>query len=300
MKKKDPETPVVNVFDFDELIKQTADTAGSLMEFFRLNLIYYQLISGKGLEFDRLRRYIPGDDVKRLDWKVFARTGDLYTRVYKEERQFDIIIILDVSNSMLVGSGKYTKNEFGAVIAGTLAIAALDSGDNIGGGTFSHEKTNLVEAEQDYVHLINILAAKENYGGKKNWEKLTNDLLSNYESDAIVFIVSDFIDTKPEEFLPELVSSFTKVYGIMIRDPLDEELPKGVGRMYLQDPHTGKVVLTDLDKVRNEYEMLAKAQAKSVKEAFQQYGQKCFKVLTKDNFGIEFVKAMGEEQVEIY
>ena len=299
-KKKKPETPVVNVFDFDELIRQTGDTAGSLMEFFRLNLIYYQLISGKGLEFDRLRRYVPGDDVKRLDWKVFARTGDLYTRVYKEERQFDIVIILDVSNSMLVGTGKHTKNEFGAVIAGTIAVAALDAGDNVGGGTFSEERPNLVEPEQDSVHFMNTLASKDSYGGKKNWEKLTNELLANYDDDSIVFIVSDFMDSKPEQFLPELASSFTKVYGIMIRDPIDEKLPKGVGKMYVKDPQTGRVVLTDIDKVRDEYEVMAKMQVKRIKDAFQQYGQLCFKVVTGDDFGIEFVKAMGEEGVEIY
>ncbi len=300
MEKKTPDMPVINIFDFDELIKKTGDTAGSLMEFFRLNLIYYQLISGKGLEFDRLRRYVPGDDVKRLDWKVFARTGDLYTRIYKEEREFNIVIILDVSNSMLVGTGQYTKNEFGAVIAGTIAVAAVEAGDNVGGGVFSSEKNNFVETEQDYIHLLNTLSIKENYGGKKNWEKLTNELLANYSNDAIIFIISDFIDSKPEEFLPELASSFTKVYGIMIRDPIDETLPKGVGKMYVKDPNTQRVVLTDLDKIRDEYEVLSKMQVKRVKDAFQQYGQLCFRIVTGDDFGIEFVKAMGEEEVEIY
>lgn len=300
MATKSPSGPIVNTFNFDNLIRETLNNAGALAEFFRLNLIYYELISGRGLEFEKVKIYTPGDDVKRLDWKIFAKTGKLYTRVFKEERTFNIIIILDVSNSMLLGTNQYTKNEFGAMVAGTLAYAAVEAGDPIGGGTFSHEKQGLAEVEGEYFHFMNNLTIKENYGGTKNWGKLVNTLLGNYDEDSIVFIISDFIDTKPEIFLPELTNQFVKVYGIMVRDPIDEELPRGVGKMYLRDPHTGRMVLTDVNKVRKEYEIVAKAEVKHIKETFRQYGQTCFKITTGENFGLEFIKALGGETVEIY
>jgi len=298
--KKTSNQPVVNAFSFDGLIKEVAKQAGLLAEFFRLNLLYYQLISGRGLEFYDMKRYTPGDDVRRLDWKVFARTNKLYTRIFKEERVFDIIIILDVSNSMLLGTHKMTKNEFGALVAGTLAYAAVDAGDQVGGGTFSKGKANLTEADGDYVQLITRLTDKEQYGGIKDWNGLSDELLANYNDDAIIFIVSDFIDSHPERFLPELAGQFTKVFGIMVRDPSDSELPKGVGKMYLKDPHTGRVILSDVDKVRKEYEVMAKAQEKYIKDTFQQYGQICFKIGTGEEFGTAFIKALGGETVEIY
>lgn len=300
MARHTPKGPLVNTFDFDNLIKETLNNAGALAEFFRLNLIYYQLISGRGLEFDRVKLYLPGDDVKRLDWKIFARTGKLYTRVFKEERTFDIIIILDSSNSMLLGTNNYTKNEFGAMVAGTLAYAAIEAGDPVGGGTFSDQKQGLTDPEGEYFHFMNNLTKVENYGGTKNWGKLVNSLLANYSEDSIIFIVSDFIDTKPELFLPELTNQFVKVYGIMVRDPADEQLPKGVGKMYLRDTNTGRMILTDVDKVRKEYEIAAQAQAKYIKDTFRQYGQMCFKITTGENFGLEFIKALGGETVEIY
>ena len=297
--KSKKSAPVVNMFDFDSLISETMKNAGQLTEFFRLNLIYYQLISGRGLEFDKTREYVSGDDVRRIDWNIFARTGKVYTKIFKEERVFDIIIILDVSNSMLLGTNQYTKSEFGALVAGTLAFAAMGAGDNIGGGTFSAEKQNMIEAEGDFYNLLHTYSKKENYGGVKNWAKLTNDLLANYSEDSIVFIISDFINAKPDEFLPELANQFTKVYGIMVRDPIDQELPSGVGKMYLKDPASGKVVLTDVDKLREEYRILAEMQAKTIQDLFRQYDQKCFKIVTGENFASEFVKAMGDETVEL-
>lgn len=298
--EKTSNQPIVNSFTFDNLMKETAKQAGLLAEFFRLNLIYYQLISGRGLEFYDMKRYTPGDDVRRLDWKVFARTNKLYTRVFKEERVFDIIVILDVSNSMLLGTHKMTKNEFGSLVAGTIAYAAVQSGDQVGGGTFAKGKANFVEADGDYVQLINRLTDAKQQGGIKDWAGLSDELLVNYKDDSIIFIVSDFIDSHPERFLPELAGQFTKVFGIMIRDPIDSELPKGVGKMYLKDPHTGRVILSDVDKVRKEYEVMAKAQEKYIKDTFQQYGGVCFKITTGEEFGTAFIKALGGETVEIY
>ena len=295
-----PKGPIANIFDLDGLVKETAKNVGTLTEFFRLNLLYYQLISGKGLEFEKVRQYQYGDDVRRMDWKIYARTQELYIKVYREEREFDIVIILDVSNSMLLGTNNWTKNEFGAMVAGALSYAAIEAGDNVGGGCFSHEKQSLVDPESDYIALFTQLADVNNYGGKKNWAKLTNELISNYSSDAIVFIISDFIDSNPEVFLPELSSSFSKVYGIMIRDPIDNELPEKAGRIYVRDPVTNRVLLTNTKKVKAEYDVLAQIDIKRIKDLFHQYGQICFSIVTGEDFSREFIKALGGEQVEIF
>ncbi len=298
MVKKIENIPV-NLFSFDRIIKETISSSQKLIEYFRLNFIYYQLISGKGLEFEKVRLYFPGDDPKRIDWKIFARTGELFIRSYKEERDIDIVILLDVSNSMLLGTYEYTKAEFASIISGIIAFAAVEAGDNVGGGVFSDRVQLMLDTDKDFIPFMHLLSNKENYGGEKEWPKLINSLVSNYESDAILFIVSDFLNTNPQEFIPDLASHFSKVYGIMVRDPIDDELPKHVGKIYIKDPISGRVVLADLNSVRDEYEVMNKRKTDKIRELFHQYDSLLFKITTDEDFAISFVKAMGEEKVII-
>lgn len=291
--------PVVNMFNFEDLMKLTVKNASLLTEFFRLNFIYYQLISSKGLEFDKIKDYVPGNDPRRIDWKIYARSGKVKIRAYKEERELDIVIVVDVSNSMLLGTQNYTKSEYAAMLAGIIAFAATEAGDNVGGGVFSTEHLELLDAEGDFIHLINTLSIKENYGGAKDWPKLATELISNYPDNAILFLISDFIESDPNTFLPELAGKFAKVFGVMIKDPIDYDLPSQVGKMFLRDPQTNEVILTDAKHTREEYNMLSKMEIQNIKDLFHQYGQLCFTVQTGEDFTTTFIKAMGDEQVEI-
>lgn len=291
--------PVVNMFDFEDLVKLTVKNASFLTEYFRLNFIYYQLISSKGLEFDKIKDYVPGNDPRRIDWKIFARTKKVKIRAYKEERELDIVIILDVSNSMLLGTQKYTKSEYAAMLGGIIGFAAIEAGDNVGGGVYSTEHQELIDAENDFIHLMTTFSKKENYGGAKDWPKLSNELISNYPDNAILFIISDFIQTNPNEFLPELAGKFAKVFGVMIKDPIDYELPKEIGKMFLRDPQTNEILLTDTKEIREDYATLSKMEINNIKDLFHQYGQLCFTISTGEDFTTTFIKAMGDEQVEI-
>lgn len=292
-----PTEPQVALQPFNKLLRESIKTAMKLLEYFKLNLIWYQLVSGKGLEFDKLREYIVGDDVRRIDWKILARTKKLYIRAYKEERQYDIVFVFDVSNSMLLGTQQKTKNQYAAVAIGALAFAALEAGDNIGLVMASDRVNVVMEPDADYAPFMNLLAQKQNYGGQKRWKRVTDALVGNFDEESIIFILSDFIDTDPQLFLPELAHSFAKVYGIMVRDPTDDTLPEGVGHMYLTDPHGNKLTLTDLKKVKKEYEMLAKRQVEKCRDRFHAFDQLFFKVRTDEEFGQSFINAVGEEEV---
>ena len=295
--KKAPEDIPVNMYDYPTLVQKTIQSSIRLMEYFRMNLIYYQLVSGKGLEFDRLREYVPGHDPRRIDWKKFAQTGKLYTRVFKEERHFDIIIVLDVSNSMLLGTTEMTKNEYAAIVAGALAFAAVEAGDSVGVVMTSDRVRVATDPSSEFYKLLSVIADKDNYGGNKDWTTLSRDLLSNYQPESIVFLVSDFIDTNAELFLPELASNFSKTYGIMVRDPIDNELPRGVGRMYLKGAGNEKLYLSNIESAREEYALLARRQIKRVRDTFHEYGQLFFEITTKEDFGTGFIKALGSEEV---
>ncbi|MGM5480087.1 MAG: DUF58 domain-containing protein [Nanobdellota archaeon] len=292
--------PVANTFEFEELIKKTMHEAGYLTEFFRLNIIYYDLISGKGLEFEKIRRYQEGDDARRIDWKIFARTDKLYLRTYREERDINIVIVLDVSDSMLLGTNKYTKNEFGSLIGGILSHAAVEAGDRVSGGVFSSKGIGFVDPENDFIHLLHVMSDKKGHGGDKDWDGLTNNLINNYDENSIIFIISDFINSKPELILPDIANRFAKVYGIMVKDPVDYTLPKHIGKMYVKDPVSEKTYLTDMTKAREEYEVRAKVEMEHIKDVFHEYGQHCFMITTGEDFSKAFIKSMGGEEVEIF
>lgn len=289
----------INLFNFDELVTIASQECEKIKKYFRLNIIFYQLITKKGLEFDKIVQYTPGDDVRRIDWKLYAKTKKLFIRTYKEERNFDIIIIVDVSNSMLLGTTKYTKNEYAAIVAAILGFAATESDNKVGGGVFSDRVRILLEPQNNCFHLLYALSLEENYGGKKDWEGLTNELLNTYSSDAIVFIISDFLSEDVYKYLPDISYHFSKVYGIMIRDPIDNTIPPGVGRVYLKDPHTGEVVLTNVEEAREEYEILNKRHIEKMSEMFHRTNQLFFKVDTTEDFGTSFINALGGEKVII-
>ncbi|MFH1590887.1 MAG: DUF58 domain-containing protein [archaeon] len=298
---KTTQSPIhAHTFDFERLVKETITNSIKLTEYFRLKMIYYQLVSGKGLEFDRIREYQPGMDPRRIDWKIFSRTGKLFVRSYKEERKFDIIVVLDVSDSMLLGSTEMTKNEFAAIIAGTLAFAATESGDEVGVTMFSDKVEIVTDPSSEYYNMLNIISDPENYGGKKDWPNLAKTLISNYTDNSIIFVISDFIDTKAGLFLPELAANFAKVYGIMVRDPLDDDLPANVGRVYLRDFSGRKVYLTNFDEARKEYQVLNQKQIKDLMDEFHDYQQLFFKLKTNEDFATSFIKAVGEEEVIVY
>jgi uncharacterized protein (DUF58 family) len=297
--KKETDKIRVNMFDFDTLVKQTIVTSTKLMEYFRMNIIYYQLISGKGLEFDRIKEYVAGHDPKRIDWKKFAKTKKLYIRAFKEERRFNVIVVIDVSDSMLLGTTNSTKNEFAAVIAGALGFAATESGDLIATTMFSDSVGIALDPSYDFYRMLNVISNKRYYGGKKDWLNLSSTLISNYDEESVVFIISDFIDTNAEDFLPELAAYFSKVYGIMLRDPIDDVLPSGVGRMYLKGTVDPKTYLVNLDNSKEDYRILNLRNADKVRAVFHKYNQLFFKIRTNEDFGTGFIKALGEEEVVI-
>lgn len=289
----------INIPTLENLMTEATQAALFLIDYFRMNLIYYQLISGKGLEFDKIRRFAVGDDPRRIDWKIFAKTGELNIRAFKEEREFNIVLVVDASDTMLLGTTEKTKSEFAAVIAGALGYAALEAKDIISVVMINEEKMLVSDPTTNFVDVMSVISNPENYGGKKAWHKLVTQLQSNYGEDSIIFIMSDFIDTNVDIFLPELASYYAKVYGIMIRDPVDNELPSGVGRIYLRDASGGGSYLTHLDAVREEYALLAKKQIDEIEHRFHEYEQLFFKLKTTEEFAQGFIKALGEQGVEL-
>ncbi len=285
----------VNTLKFHYLIDIINKNISKLMDTFKMKLVYLKIVTGKGMEFDRLREYTPSDDANSIDWNATARTTEAYVKIFKEERKLDTVIILDASNTMLLGTTPLTKNEYASVIAGILGYTAINAGDKAGLIMFSDDIKAVLEPStsmDNFYSMTKIMSEPQHYGGVKNWDPIAKVLLKTFGPDTVVFILSDFMKTSPKMFndLQKYTNKFKAVVGIMIRDPRDSELPEGVGNMYLADPDTGRIVLVDINKTREQYNMLAKRQEAFIKRLFQNAGAYFFKIHTNENFVDAFVK----------
>ncbi len=281
---------------FNELMKVIALNTGKLTRVIKLKFVYLQLITGKGLEFEKLREYTPQDDARFIDWKATARIGKPFVKVFREERMLDVIFVVDVSNTMLLGTTHYLKNEYASIFVGIVGNAALEAGDLVGLLLFSDKEklfSGPTGSADEFYGMLKALTEPKYYGGAKNFGSLPR-LLLGLRDESAVFLVSDFIGTYGDaifrELVEEICNKFNRVFGVMIRDPVDSKLPKGVGSIYLADPVTGELRVVNVDKIRKEYELKAKREESWVEKVFKNSGGEFFKAYTNEDFTDMFVR----------
>jgi len=277
------------MMEIDAYVRQLVDT-------FRFALKYRIMFRGSGIEFAGLREYIPEqDDATKIDWKASLRTNKLYVKQYEEERDLDVFILLDCSSSMLFGSQGKLKSEYATIVSGSIAYAAIESGDNVGFAMFSDKVNISFEPESDitqYYKIIRHAVDPQYYGGRCNMGKSLNYMLNMVKANTILFIISDFIglDRNWDDALKMMGGKLDRVVGIMSRDLRDSKLPEGVGYLRLKDPFSEKMVTVDADKVREPYNYLAQNQEEKIQKDFQDVGLGFVKVYTTEPFVQPLIK----------
>ena len=234
---------------------------------------YISVFKGRGVEFDEVRPYVPGDDVRTIDWKVTARTGQPYVKRYVEERQLTLMLMADVSMSQNFGSGARTKREATAELCALLAFSAIRNDDKVGltlfhGGIEQYiparkgQKHALRVVREVLAHGLDITAARPpeplrwlrrlGIGRKPRGPEASTDiahamefLLSVTPRKTICFVVSDFLDDGYEQAL-RTANRKHDVIGVLITDPREFEIP-GVGLLALSDAESGRTRLYDTD-----------------------------------------------------
>jgi uncharacterized protein (DUF58 family) len=280
----------------NELMEEIDATVRELVDVFKFALKYKILFRGTGLEFDGLKEYVPGeDDAAKIDWKSSLRGGQLYVKRYEEERDLDTFILLDASSSMLLGTQKELKSEYAAVLAGALAFAAIESNDNVGFSMFSDEMMCSVPPQKgpdQYYRILRLMADPRNYGGGCNLEKALTGLTNTLRAKTILFVVSDFIGIgdKWEDGLKMASAKFDKVLGLMVLDVIDSKIPEGVGYIRTGDPFSSDGELTNLDKLRGEYNKSAAERERRIEEIFNDSGAGFAKIYTNEPFVEPLIK----------
>lgn len=204
---------------------------------------YQSAFKGRGMEFAEVREYEIGDDIRLIDWNVSARFGKPFVKVFHEERELTVMLLLDISGSQLFGSRVKFKRELMAELAGMLAFLAIKTNDTVGALLFSSKVEKFIPPKKGAAHvwrLIKEIFTFEPESPHTNIDSALVFLNRVMKRHAIVFMLSDCLDVGYEKSL-RLTARKHDLTVLRLSDPAEDNLPN-VGLVTLKDPETGQVV----------------------------------------------------------
>ena len=237
---------------------------------------YHTSFKGRGMTFSEVRQYQFGDDVRAIDWNVTARYNEPYVKVFEEERELTMILMVDVSGSESFGSKNQMKNEVVTEIAATMAFSATQNNDKIGLILFSDEVELYIPPKKGKSHVLRIireLIEFEPKSKKTDISQALKFLSSVMKKKAIVFAISDFITENNYETTLKIASKKHDITGIRVYDLREESIPN-LGMVHMRDAETGQVMMvnTGAKSVRMNYEKQYQEKLKYFKETFSKCG----------------------------
>lgn len=218
---------------------------------------YHSAFKGRGMSFKEVREYAAGDDIRFIDWNVSARFGHPFSKVFEEERELTVMLLIDVSGSSLFGTVNSRKRDMATEIAAVLAFSAVNNGDKVGAILYSQKVEKYIpprKGKQHALFLVRQLLSMESEGKGTYLSSALKLFQNTTRQRSIAFILSDFIDANYGDAL-RVSANKHDVVGIKLYDKMDRFLPK-VGLLRVEDAETGEQqwIDTDSDLVRHEYE----------------------------------------------
>lgn len=202
---------------------------------------YHSVFKGRGMEFSEVREYQFGDDIRNIDWNVTARFGHPFIKVFEEERELTVILMVDLSGSLNFGSAEKTKQEVAAELSAILAFSALKNNDKVGLILFTDKIEKFVPPRKGNKHVLRIIREVLSFEpeGKSTSLKGALEYMNNaIKKRSIVFLLSDFMDSGFEKIL-RIVGKRHDLIGVVLNDKREEEIPK-VGVVRFTDSETGR------------------------------------------------------------
>lgn len=236
---------------------------------------YHSTFKGRGMTFSEVRQYQFGDDVRNIDWNVTARYSEPFVKVFEEERELTMMLVVDVSGSGLFGTRNAFKQDIITEIAATLAFSATQNNDKIGLILFSDVIELYIPPKKGRSHVLRIIRELLEFQPKSHKTDLENALsyLSRVmKKKAIVFVLSDFIAEDYQRTL-KITSGRHDVTGIRVFDEREVEIPN-LGMVAMQDEETGKRIMVDTSSkaVRRNYSNYYRERVDYFSESFRRSG----------------------------
>ncbi len=242
---------------------------------------YHSVFKGRGMEFSEVREYMIGDDIRTIDWNVSARIGHPYVKVFEEERELTVMLLVDVSSSGNFGTSSQMKGEIAAELCALLAFSAIKNNDKVGLLIFSDKIEKFIPPRKGKKHVLRVIREILYYEPEDAQTDLNIALeyLSRViRRRSIVFLISDFLTENYEKAL-QIANKKHDVIAIDIIDPREVELPN-VGFIELEDAETGETVIVDTTSSDVRKSFFSRAQAGRTNR------EKFFKSIGVDNINI--------------
>lgn len=271
---------------------------------------YHSSFKGQGVEFDEVRPYTPGDDVRTIDWNVTARTGMPFIKRFSEERELTILFLVDVSGSQSYGSQRMSKMELAAEVTALLALTAIRNQDKIGLVLFSDKIVKYIpprKGRDSVMRLVReVLAAEDGAEGATDISEALRFLNGVQKRRAVVFLVSDFISSGTAreegegsfERLLRATAHHHDLVCVPVSDPAERTLPD-VGLVEIEDPETGELLLVDTSsaKVRREFSERALEEESRLSRMFLKSGIETLYISTDKPY-IDGVRALFKRRAK--
>ena len=236
---------------------------------------YHTAFKGKGMAFSEVREYQPGDDVRSIDWNVTARYNSPFVKVFEEEREMTVILLIDVSGSSDFGTQTQLKREIATEIAAVLSFSAINNNDKIGVIFFSDKIEKFIPPKKGKSHILRIireLITFESESKKTNIEVALKYFNNVIKKRAVCFILSDFMDGEFDKSL-KIARNKHDIVALRIHDEREEFLPN-VGMIKVEDTESGEMRWIDSSnkKVRSDFNSNYREFEKKLKQTLQSSG----------------------------
>jgi len=248
---------------------------------------YGSVFKGRGMEFDEVREYMPGDDIRTIDWNVTARTGHPYVKRFVEERELTVVFLVDLSASGAFGSVRKLKNEVAAEFCSLLAFSAVKNNDKVGLIVFTDQVEMFIPPKKGTTHVLRVIRELLNFKPRKAKTDIQGalDYLGKVlKKRSVVFLVSDFLAEGFEKPM-RVLSKRHDLIGVNVVDPREVRLPN-VGLIELEDAETGEIFVLDTGSagVRKRYERLGRERSDHFRELFASMGIDQIEVMTDKDY----------------
>ena len=250
---------------------------------------YHSNFKGRGMTFSEVREYVPGDDVRSIDWNVTARTGKPHLKIFEEERELSVLILIDVSSSGVFGSKKNLKIDLGVEIAAMLSFSAIKNNDKVGLALFSDKIEKYIPPKKGKKHVLRLITDIVNHdfenSNKRTSIKTAIDFANKISKrKSVIFLISDFID---DNFWNELKFLNFKhdVIGLQIYDSYERNFPN-LGIINIHDSETGENTWIDTTskKIRDKFQKNSIKKLNSFSKKCKNIGFDLIQISTDDDY----------------
>lgn len=258
---------------------------------------YHSAFKGQGIEFDEVREYNIGDDVRAIDWNVTARMGKPYIKKFVEERELTVMILVDVSLSCRFGSVSTLKSQIAAEVASLLALSAIRNNDKVGLILFTNEIEVFIPPRKGSSHVLRMIREILYFQPKGKSTDLSHSLeyLNRVVSKkSIAFLISDFYQDDADGFLKKSLSITNRhhdLIAITLNDPREEKL-EDCGLISLEEAETGQTLMIDSSNAlyRQQYIQLNQERLNARKQLFRGVGMDSIDISTEGSYSDEIIK----------